>query len=285
MKLITQCFAIAVVLLICRVVSAESPNSANQAKAEHEQDIAKMKVKDPKGYDRLYKQGLVNTKMLLGRLGYDVGPFDLALDSRVTAAIKSYERNRGIPITGNPLAFETFLQVSKDLTLVNTSHAYPGSFSFSDLFWDAGTVIAQGTWIIVGDSQAEPEQNTRIYCERAHGKCYASSAIKGGGDASYIRSDLDIYHIARWDNVEIVSEPLDFTCARYVLRINRLQKSVTGTRSKISNSNDCKALGNSELTLKLANGDDVFKELRLKYRSDLLGLLQLSPEARSILAE
>lgn len=286
MNLIRKCLTLAVLVLLWRSSSAETLDEIKKAKAEHVQELSRMKMTQPAEYDRFNKLNLIQTKMLLGRLGYDVGPFDLSLNDRVVAAIKAYEKNRGIPITGDSLSFETFFQVLKDHKIINTQHLYPNSFSFGDMFWDKGTVVAQGTWSIVGDSQANPEQVTNIVCHRDDMRCYSATAVKlGDGPNSGLSSDFEMYDVERWDASEIVTKPNDFACARYVYRINRVQKSVTGTRSKISKAKECDPIYNKEITLKLVDGGDVYQELQLQYRREWLGLLQVSPDARAALAE
>lgn len=278
-----------VLITVCILISfsgrADTTGSDGEAKAQHIKEMGDLKISNPTKYESVYKMALIQIKMLLGRLGYDVGPFDLAFNDRVVSAIKAYEKNRGIPITGDPLAYETFRQVSKDLDLVNTNHVYPGDFSFTDFMWDYGYLLAEGTWIIVGDSQSEPEQTTTISCRRSEDKCYAATATKGGGSSGYISSTMEIYEVERWDNFEIVTKPYDYRCTRYVIRLNRVQKSVIGIRSKVSNSKECKVVEDKEFTLKLVDGGEAIKELRQNHHHEMLKLHQLSSDAQKVLTE
>lgn len=272
-------------ILISSFVRADTTVSGGEAKAHYIKEMDSLKKSNPGEYESVYKIALIRTKMLLGRLGYDVGPFDLAVNDRVVSAIKAYEKNRSIPITGDHLAYETFDQLLKDLGVANTNYAYPSSFSFDGELWDIGTVHVEGTWGIVGDVQVEPVQHTTIQCYRFEKKCYAATAIQGAQETGggYIRAEGEVYEIERWDNSEIVTKPYDYFCTRYVYRINRLHKSVTGTRSTISKGGECKVLDSKELTLKMVDGGEVARQLRGKQYRGLLDLSQLSTDARKVL--
>ena len=101
------------------------------------------------------------TKLLLARLGYDVGPLHGALDAKTEASLRQYQRNRRIPVTGNPLSFETVEQMQADhSTLDNRPIGLPPKHVFIDL-WDRGYVSAAGTWTIAGEDLASPEQTSR----------------------------------------------------------------------------------------------------------------------------
>jgi peptidoglycan hydrolase-like protein with peptidoglycan-binding domain len=92
-------------ILISSFVRADTTVSGGEAKAQHIKEIDSLKKSNPGKYESVSKMALIQCKMLLGRLGYDVGSFDLAVNDRVVSAIKAYEKNRGIPITGNHLAY------------------------------------------------------------------------------------------------------------------------------------------------------------------------------------
>jgi hypothetical protein len=173
------------------------------------------------------------------------------------------------------------------LELANTNYAYPSAFVFTGELWDIGTVHVTGTWSIVGDVQAQPVQHTSIKCYKFEKKCYAATAIQGAQElgGGYISAEVEVYEIERWDNSEIVTKPYDYFCTRYVYRINRLQKSVTGTRSTISTGGECKALDRNELTLKMVDGGEVARQLRGKQYRGLLDLSQLSHDAQKVLTE
>lgn len=266
---------------------ADTAESAREARTQHIKEMAAQKISNPSIYDGLYKKALIKSKMLLGRLGYDVGPFDLAVNDRVISAIKAYEKNRGIPITGDPLAFDTSQRVAKDLESADKNYADPGPFVFTGELWDMGSVHVQGTWSIVGENQHTPVQGTTIKCDKLEGKCYSATAIQGAQEfgGGYISSEAESYEIERWDNLEIVTRPYEYLCTRIVYRISRLHKSVTGTRSTISKAGVCKETDNREFTLKMVDGGEIVKQLRREQQQDLLDLSQLSPDARAIFGE
>ena len=69
---------------------------------------------------------------------------------------------------------------------------------------------------------------------------------------------MDLLEIERWDDVEIVTKPLQANCTRTVTRINRAQKTVTSLRSTISNDPGCSFVEKEELHSVLKSGADVY---------------------------
>jgi DUF2075 family protein len=86
--------------------------------------------------------------------------------------------------------------------------------------------------------------------------------------------DIDTYEIERWDAYEIVTKPVQLECTRYVRRVNRTQKSVTGIRSTISTRNACQGVDSTEMYMVLSDGIQVYlqrKQERVKkWRETLL---------------
>lgn len=102
---------------------------------------------------------------------------------------------------------------------------------------------------------------------------------ESSGTASWVNPDrIKVTHPR-------MSCSIDYFCTRYVYRITRLQRSVTGTRSTISKGGECKALDSNELTLKMVVGGEVVGQLRRKQYRALLDFSQLSPDARQLLTE
>ena len=219
------------------------------------------------------------TEMLLGRLGYDVGPFDGVLDDRTRTAVRQYQKDHKIPETGDPFSFDTVQAVRADEELVNSS---PIGLRPKRVFterWDSGNVSADGTWTVAGDAMIWPEQTSTITCERAEAVCREATAlISGTGSRRMLTLELRTYEIERWNDEEIVTKPLQFGCTGTVRRWNRTQQSVTGVRSTTSNEGSCRELERVETALVLEDGNDVSRKLVEKQREAWRQIMQVSPE-------
>jgi hypothetical protein len=76
-----------------------------------------------------------------------------------------------LPVTGDPLSFETFKQFQSDLTVLDSHPVWlPLLQVFIDM-WNDGYVSAKGTWTIKGDEIATPEQTSEIVCRKATSTC------------------------------------------------------------------------------------------------------------------
>ena len=72
----------------------------------------------------------------------------------------------------------------------------------------------------------------------------------------------EIYDVERWDDYEIVTKPYDYECVRYVLRINRQQRSVKKLRTTISSKDICKKVDQGDRYIRLINGFDEWWEFK-----------------------
>jgi peptidoglycan hydrolase-like protein with peptidoglycan-binding domain len=221
--------------------------------------------------------------MLLARLGYQVGPLDAVLDEQTKAAIKAYEKKRGLKVTGDPLSFDTMKQVNIDRSALDYEPvSLPLLYVYTE-FWDEGYFAANGTWRLAGEAMGAPEQATTIECRRSEGVCLEATAVVTRWSGAALGVDLETYKIERWDKHEIVTEPEDRQCTRYVRRINRLTKSVSGIRTTISRSGACAGVDAGEESMTLSDGMEVSNELHRKRRKDFDELMLLTPAARKAL--
>ncbi len=248
--------------LVLMLASFSRADNISQDKLEYEKELAKIKVGKPTEYAEFQRLSTFVAEMLLARLGYDVGPFDAVLDEKTRLAVKAYERNRKIPVTGDPMSFETRQQIKEDSAELDHQ---PVDLPIRHLFldsWDPGYVSAQGTWTMSGEESGMPEQTSLIKCDRQLGTCIEATGIVNHHELGATLSvNIETYGIERWDEVEIVTKPLQFGCVRYTLRINRTQKSVSGIRSTTSDTEHCKFLDNTEKYLTLEDGFSVWQKL------------------------
>lgn len=266
------------VMLVFPVVTlAADSKSSSTDKAAWNKELAKLRREKPDEYVKFHTTATFIAEIVLAELGYGTGPFDGVQDKKTITALREYEKKRGIPVTGDPLSYETFNQLEKDKNIIDYQPvSLPGLHIFTEM-WDDGYVSASGTWIISGEKMGWPEQTSKIDCYKNIGKCIEATAIVSGeGDMRVLSVDIDTYEIERWDQHEIVTKPLQFLCTRYVRRFNRLQKSVTGIRSTISNHEGCKGIEASQKYLVLTDGFKVYWELKQNRMKKMQELVQIS---------
>lgn len=253
----------AILVLVSYGAVAAPTDEKKAEKLAYELDLAKTKKDQPQEFAKFKRVFTFSAELLLARLGYDVAPFDGVLDEKTQKALKSYEKARGLPITGDPLAFETVEQVASDTAVLDDSPTVlPRRHVFLDL-WDDGFVEAQGTWVMQGEEMAWPEQTSKISCDASAATCVEATAIvsKSEGLGPSLMVDVDTYEIERWDEFEIVTKPLQLGCTRYVRRISRPQESVSGIRSTTSSTDSCRGLDNADKLLVLEDGGEIWQRL------------------------
>ena len=117
-------------------------------------------------------------------------------------------------------------------------------------------VSAHGTWVMAGELQAWPVQTTKVTCTIDDMLCRETTAIVSDGIWDPVLSVLEeVHEIARWDTQEIVTQPKDKGCVRYILTIDRQHRQVLGRRITIdATSPPCKGMDLREFQLRLVDG-------------------------------
>jgi len=274
--------------LATAALSQSTTDKGQKERLEYETELQRLKRDKPKEYENTRQMATLLAQLLLGRLGYGVGPYNGVLDEKTNNALREYQKLRNLPITGNPLSFESFEQIKKDTDLVDYSPAtLPPLHVFLD-FWESGYVSAKGTWVLINEKMAEPEQTTHLQCFRERHMCIGATAnVSGEGGKKIVSVDADVYEIERWDDHEIVTKPRETSgrCVRYVLKFNRVQKSVTGLRSTISTEGPCKAIEAKELHMLLSDGLKVHWELYQNSKKAYREVMRFSPEVISFMEQ
>jgi len=255
-------FALAALIITLGNVSAASKEeNLAREKTAWDQEMEKLKREKPSEYEAFRTTLTSLTELSLARMGYSVGAIDGNLDKQSLESLQLYQKNRKLLISEDPLAYETFNQIQTDINAIDTKPiGLPSSFVYTD-DWDSGFFSASGTWMMTG-GVASPEQTSEIKCWRERGICVQAQAeISHLNSNPFLGVSFETIQIERWDNVEIVTKPMDFFCMRYVYRVNRIQKSVSGIRTTISKDKQCENYDQSDKYLTLADGGKVWQKL------------------------
>jgi hypothetical protein len=216
--------------------------------------------------------------MLLGRLGYDVGPFDGVLDGRTREAVRQYQRDHRLPENGDPFTFETVQAVRADDELLNSTpiRLQPKTVILDR--WDRGFVSADGTWTAAGGDLASPEQTSNITCDRAAAICReARATVTGRGSARVLSVDVYTFEIELWSDQEIATKPLQFACVGTILRWDRKTRAVVAARTTTSTEGSCVSAEPVDATLVLEDGNEVARRMTEKQREAWRRIVQVSP--------
>jgi hypothetical protein len=255
-------------------LSAQSETDRQSFIAETEQ----LRRDDPNLYQAVREGFTLLTEMLLGRLGYDIGPFDGILDGRTREAVRQYQRDHRLPVNGDPFTFETVQAVRADDELLNSSPIGLQPKNVLTDRWDRGFVSADGTWTAVSGDMASPEQTSNITCERTQAICReARATVSGRGAGRLLSVDLYTFEIELWSDQEIVTKPLQFGCAATVHQWRRDASSVTASRRTTSEEGSCNAVERVEHDLVLDDGNAVFERLRESQREAWRRIVRVSP--------
>jgi peptidoglycan hydrolase-like protein with peptidoglycan-binding domain len=236
---------------IDRVLGGEQPPSIT---AEDERDITQQLEKlraNPKERRRV----IVVAQMLLGRLGYGIGPFDGRFDDKTRRATKYYQEVNKLSATGE-LDYRTLKKLMDDSTMIEQLPVQLPPATFTGDKWDTAA-SAGGTWISV---QGGPStlQITAVECDRKGQYCIESTATVEEGNQMILQ--MYRYEIERWDDREIVTKPKIDHCTAGTLRLNRSQKTVTRVVSAAL-LKQCSHTDSKEGTWRLEDGVKVWTEL------------------------
>jgi len=263
---LAACLLVVLAIFSPSEVVGQSKRSTQEAKAMRE-GFERIR-KDP----QQFKDMVLMLQMALGHLGYGVGPFTGEYDEQTKRAVAKFKSNRDGKPSDGELDGETAIQILDGWKATSRPDiSLPGLHVFTE-FWDS-YVSAKGTLVIEGQEQGIPLQTTEIECRRQWGVCIAATAMLRGED--YLSSWIEVYEVERWDEYELGTKPRDLDCVRYTLRINRRQKSVTGRRTTISASDQCKGISKEDFGLRLEDGTKALEGYRSKKRESFDKYMQI----------
>jgi hypothetical protein len=195
-----------------------------------------LRAQNPRLYRVLMTVSVLQAQGELNLLGFGPGRYTGVLDAATRDATRRYEAARGLPVTGNPFAATTHPRLQADaerLLRLATPWANQRNFDAGD--WSE-TVEADGPWVAPG---VENPAAVTVECYRDELQCMVAETEYGSHGIAPL---VDWYDVATWDAAEIRTKPVDDRCRRTVLTLNRIEESVTLTRSLLSDDSACIAL-------------------------------------------
>jgi hypothetical protein len=253
-----------------------------EEKLEYQKELESLKQNNPQQYEENLRNVTLAAQMLLGQLGYGL-KFNGVLDKKTKMAIREYEHSRGLPVTGDPMSMETLDTLLKENDLLEKKPIMLPALNLATDYWEDGYVSAQGTWTMANEKLAFSEHTSMIKCYRDTATCVYAIATISRDSTTFLDVDVDNYYVERWDKYEIITKPKDVACTRNVIRVNRTQKSVTLTRSSISNEGLCKNIETKEKHSTLSDGVDVYLRLSEDFQNHLDKLMKIDPTVLKIL--
>jgi hypothetical protein len=261
----------------------EKRSKAREAEQKAVADTIEQSRSDPMKWRFI----VVKVQMALSRFGYGIGPFDGLLDEKTRRALREYQAYNALSPTGaiDPQSFMKLEEGMKRLALAQFPVRLP-RYQFADALWDQGSVLGEGTWMLLNAPDAEledPLQATRVSCSQRKMICEEETAIM----KPTLRSEIGLitpltmdYDIAQWDEHEIITKPNDnkFDCLRTSLRISRLQKTVTKIQSPITNelkSYLCRRELRRDFEFRLEDGTRVQSNFGNRHRESVSSVLRI----------
>lgn len=138
----------------------------------------------------------------LGQLGYGTGPFTWRYGSREQTALSHFQRDLGIPVTGqldsitvsNLVRAERALKIS-DIKLPMLSVSKSGGF-----------VLAKGTWKAITNKLAYPANAVNIQCDATRGECHVVTATLISDALDQVALEETDLAIVHWSEDLVVAE-------------------------------------------------------------------------------
>ena len=242
-------------------------------------------IKEEKELDKLspeeYRLLVLGTQIYLGRFGYGIGPFTGELDKLTQEALKAYQKNVGITVSGG-INKETLQHLADDNSILDQILPFLPKFSFNEKQWDE-VVSAHGTWALENLPVAEALQTSQISCHKTWNLCSVSTAKLAPGYTPTLLSYMNIYEIKSWDESAIVTQPSKTgSCVSTRLHIQRKDPSITRLTSfEKSTSGFCKKIKPHNVQMQLADGSQIYRALKQQKAKDTQRIFRVENETPS----
>ena len=205
----------------------------------------------------LWKAMRVKASATLGRLGYGTGPFTWKYSAREARALKAFQRDLGLRVTGKLDSMTISHLLKADGALNRTDVVLP-NFKF---YTEAGYVSAQGTMKAVTSALGYPANTVDIECNARTGVCEEATVEFINPELTQVgRIRRNTYRITHWGNADIVAVGEDWpgSDCHATLMINIPSKGVTVHQWCTGDSTaGMFSHGRSEMALKLVDGAEL----------------------------
>jgi len=250
--------------------SQNSPSPMPSRKAQrgqHELDLIKGKPKE-------FKVLIMGVQIFLGRFGYGTGPYTGTFDEQTKAALKRYQTQTGLPVTGD-LDFQTLTHLTDDNKVLDRPLPYLPKYAFHGDQWDKAIEV-EGTWASEAGPTSDAVQTSKLYCFREQKQCIESTAVLLVEHSPMLEVATHVYAIKEWDDEQLVSEPYDGeACTISILRIHRRTNTVTRFSAYQDGKGICAEVSTEDVQYRLINGPDVFVNLQQRKAQEIQKILQV----------
>jgi hypothetical protein len=195
----------------------------NEMQEKNDRYLQDLKEKDPRAWNKLRAQEILDAQETLASFGYGT-IFTATLDEKTVEALRSYQMRSGLPVTGD-VDTATIRHLTADKAELERHIPLGPVYAFNDSDWN-NFITAQGTWFEQGQEPdaKTPVLPTRLECFKSAGLCIIATQVSEGSE--YIH--LEWFEVQRWDQYEIVTQPVDLPCGRESIHISRPEKTVLG---------------------------------------------------------
>ncbi len=242
-------------------------SAATQKKAEQE---LKALRQDPKKFRTL----VTGVQIFLGRFGYGIGPFTGKLDEPTQKALKAYQQQTGLPVTGD-IDFPTLQHLTDDDRVLNRIVPYLPALVFKNSEWE-NWIEVQGTWMLKEGNTDDILQTSRITCMREFQRCIDSTASLINANVPQVQVHTHVYDIKQWEENQIVSFPYDGeACAISILRISKKPPLVTRFVSLKKDPGPCSKVKAEDRQYLLEDGPKIYRILKNQKAEAIQQILQV----------
>lgn len=252
----------------------------NEMQEKNEQYLKELKEKDPAAWNKLRAQEILDAQEALASFGYGT-VFTATLDEKTAEALRTYQTRSGLPVTGD-VDSATLRHLTEDKSELERHIPLGPVYAFNDSDWN-NLVTVDGTWFEQGkepDSKT-PVHPTRLECFKSARLCIIATQVSEGSE--YIH--LEWFDVQRWDQYEIVTQPVDLPCGRETIHVSRPEKTVlTVNTAAYKNVEACTKMFGPPTGASVSHLGDGSKIMHARieaFRAASKRIKLISPEAQS----
>ncbi len=256
------------------LASDETANNSPQPSAvirqKAEQELATLR-QNPEEF-RILVTGI---QIFLGRFGYGLGPYTGKLDQATKNALKAYQKQTGLPESGD-IDLLTLGRLTEDDRVLNRIVPFLPPHTFRAQEWDKWIEV-QGSWMLKEGNTDDVLHTSRITCMREFNRCIDSTASLVNASVPKLRVHTHVYDIKEWDENKIVSTPYDGeACAISILRISKNPPLITRFVTFQGSPGPCAKVKAEDRQYLLEDGPKIYQILKTQKASAIQQILQVA---------